>query len=147
MSDDYLTEFKPFDSQLQATNCERLQSTEVVLYFRCLCRICYKCINQIFIVQVTSLETTMKSQQGSAGLTDSCLFSTIHPPQTLPQRPTSLYLPPNKKSPAASSRPKLGKLKFLHEQVQLGFTGLASKAELVTGCSKGHLGSGYLPVQ
>ncbi|XP_023806506.1 bone morphogenetic protein receptor type-2 isoform X3 [Oryzias latipes] len=107
MSDDYLTEFKPFDSQLQATNCERLQSTEV-----------------------TSLETTMKSQQGSAGSTDSCLFSTIHPPQTLPQRPTSLYLPPNKKSPAASSRPKLGKLKFLHEQVETGVATMNTVSEV-----------------
>uniref|UniRef100_A0A3P9GXF4 Activin types I and II receptor domain-containing protein n=1 Tax=Oryzias latipes TaxID=8090 RepID=A0A3P9GXF4_ORYLA len=107
MSDDYLTEFKLFDSQLQATNCERLQSTEV-----------------------TSLETTMKSQQGSTGSTDSCLFSTNHPHQTLPQRPTSLHLPPNKKSPAASCRPKLGKLKFLHEQVETGVATMNTVSEV-----------------
>uniref|UniRef100_A0A3P9LKT5 Activin types I and II receptor domain-containing protein n=1 Tax=Oryzias latipes TaxID=8090 RepID=A0A3P9LKT5_ORYLA len=77
MSDDYLTEFKPFDSQLQATNCERLQSTE-----------------------------------------------------TLPQRPTSLHLPPNKKSPAASSRPKLGKLTFLHEQVETGVATMNTVSEV-----------------
>ncbi|RVE58530.1 hypothetical protein OJAV_G00210130 [Oryzias javanicus] len=40
--------------------------------------------------------------------------------QTLPQRPTSLHLPPKKKITSASSRPPLGKFKSLYRQVETG---------------------------